>query len=769
MHLDGNYSTINNKISSFSIEEGILSRIIVSIPSNKYDTGITGGDVIFFNNLLGPVNGNYRKSKADSPTTAEVFGIVESVELNGDLNVVISGSINLPTLNIFNTNNTSLNLGSNDVYFLSGQTAGALENYPPTTENYIIKPIYLNAPHGSFTGLVRNYLGYKNQPEYSTDQILSTFSEDMSKSLTYNEYTQRFIVNDVSYSSNTFNSTEKYVFDKFDLETAASQSIDFLLTSDYDSKISDDGKHILLFGKPSKKIYYIYINNLNDIELKATIDVDLVGNPDDLLWAVDNEVTCFTVGTRSLDREADRYDTQINAYQLSSKIEYWKRNVNNTSSPFRWRRVHNTQAKGFLFSKSLSYNNAGPQLDELYVNGGVHRLSDVWCRNKNFTTSYKTLIEDQIEYQTKISTMSYERYDTNIRNLISEGITSGDVLYLAGICSNIPSWPNGISASTSIQNTILLSNLTTFTNHTFDTDQASTKRYSCRFNLNHFKILGKTFGYYYDDPSYKKDCFLYDEIIYSTPNQYDLSTFYNNTKGKTLNNSIKELLQLSNRMVAQSALVVFEAGTTFTSPNYSKNALLSKSKTTETFTLISLLYEYINHTNGNKSKHLIICKYPFYAFDNFNVLQYYHRSDEYQRILPNDGTNFGHLISFKSSTIGPQIIGKYGPNYTSGVFQTTFARVDVIPYQFTNDTTISNPNIDQINNFELFTSNDRFFICTSNKIIVWTYSLSSYIVISYDNFDKALFWYNNNGEFFKLNDKILRYDSSSQNFIEQVI
>jgi hypothetical protein len=362
--------------------------------------------------------------------------------------------------------------------------------------------------------------------------------------------------------------------------------------------------------------------------------------------------------------------------------------------------------------------------------------------------------------------MSYDRYNEDIRNLISEGLTSTGIFNLIGICSNIPSWPNGLSLQ-SWPDFLNVTNTAFFTNHTFDTDIASEKRYSCRFDLNHFKILGKTFNYYYDDPSYKKDCFLYDEIIRANAD-YNLG-IYNNTKGKTLNNSIKELLQLSNIMTNNSTISTYESGTTFTTPIYSKNALLSRSKTTETFTTIALLYEYINHQNGNKSKHLIIAKYPFYAFDNFNVLQYYARSDEYQRILPNDGSGFGYLISFKSSSIGPQITGKYGPNYLSGSFLSTFAQLDVIPYQFTNDTTISNPNIDQINNFELFTSNDRFFICTSNKIIVWTYSLSSYIVISYDNLDKASFWYNNNGEFFKLNDKIIRYDSSSQNFIEQVI
>ena len=363
MALDNNYSTINENNFYYNQVDGLSSRIIISIPYTKYDTGITGGDVIYFDNSNGPVNGVYRKSKADSPENAEVFGIVEScVGDTGNINVVIAGSINLPTRNIFNNNNTSLNLGSNDVYFLSGETAGALENYPPTTANYIIKPIYLNAPHGAFTGLVRNYVGYKNPSEFifNPESVLFTFSEDMTKSLSYNEETKRFFVKSVSYLSDTFTQTETYSFDKPDLETASSQNIDFLLNSEYDAKISDDGKHILLFGKPSKKIYYIYIKDETDIQLKATIDVDLVGNPDDLIWAVDNEVTCFTVGTKCLDRAPDRYDTQINSYQLSSKIEYWKRNVNNSINPFRWRRVHNTQAKGFLFvPEKLFMPNSG--------------------------------------------------------------------------------------------------------------------------------------------------------------------------------------------------------------------------------------------------------------------------------------------------------------------------------------------------------------------------------------------------------------------------
>jgi hypothetical protein len=756
---DNNISAIKSNINFTTVQEGISSRVISFISKDKYDFGITAGDVIRYDTT----RNSYVKSFADTPDSAEVFGIVESVNSNQDLLVVTNGSINLVSDKINTKFSNSIDTGRNDIYFLSGVTPGYLEDYAPEFNNFVIKPIYYNAPHNNFTGIVRNYLGYKlfNSKYNNPLAILVTYSQDMTKALFYSESAQLFFIKNVTYSSNNFYFNNIYYFTKSELEAESNKQISFNLSSGVcDVKISNDGKEILLFNKLLKKIYYIHIESLNDIKLKFLIELDIVGSPADLLLAVDDEVTCFTVASKSLERENSVNDTQLNSYELCSKIEFWKRNINNKVNPYNWRRTHNTQAKGFLFSKSLSIANNGLERDEIYVNGGIHRVSDLWCKEKNFCISYNTLIQDQIDYKSKITHISYNRYSENTKNLIkNDGYTFSEILQLRGICSFQPSYINGLTYQKWVapQTIYGLGGLTFFyTNHNLVTDLPENKRYSCRFDLNHYKILSKENNYYIDDPSYKKDCFLYDELIRPSAG-YSLGE-YNNTIGKTLNNSIKQLLQLSNRMTINSVISDYDTPPTYDIPTYSKNAFLSKIKTTETFTLVALLYEYINHNTNLKAKHLIISKYPFYAVDNKNVLQYYSRSDEYKRIVPNDGTNFGYIVSFKNSTIGSQEFEKYFRSFTP---------IDVIPYSFSNETTVSNFNIDQLNYFELFTSNNYFFICTPSKVLVWNYSSSTYNIIEYPNLDKSYFWYNTNGEFFKLNDKVLKYDNSSQLFVEQ--
>jgi hypothetical protein len=578
----------------------------------------------------------------------------------------------------------------------------------------------------------------------------------MSKSLTYNEVTQRFIIYDITYSSNTFNSTEKYVFDKFDLEIAASQNIDFLLTSDYDSKISDDGKHILLFGKPSKKIYYIYINNLNDIQLKATIDVDLVGNPDDLLWAVDNEVTCFTVGTRSLDREADRYDTQINAYQLSSKIEYWKRNVNNTASPFRWRRTFNQQAFGNVDSKPLSFNSENSiSFLDTYVDGGLHRVNDIFCKNKNFCLSCITLIEDQISYKSKIAPFTYLRYDDDIFNLqYTEGLTN----MVNPINENIISTP----AAT---------NISVISNHTENADLPENKKYCCTFGIDQFRILNKINNYYHEDMSYKKKNFRYDMVaalpssLASGTNAYGYNDYGSgginwSRPGRTLSNSIKQLNQLTSLQQTTDTILNFESVLSlglFTRPYYSRNGLVSRCCSTDTFSLFAFLYEYQHEGDADK-KQLIITKYPFNAFDNLNVFYHYSPSEVHKRLLPDDGTGYGYITSFKSTDLGLTFNGQYA-NRLGHVYGT-----EKIPCSFSTDQTITSININSLNNFSFWCSNERFFIITSNKVLIWEFASSTYNIIDYDNLDKANFYNNNDGEFFVLNNFVFRYNSSTISF-----
>lgn len=120
-------------------------------------TGLTLGNVIRYDV---PTSG-FTAAKADSAPNSEVFGVIESLDsTTNKFNVVIYGSINIDSSK-FADMGSGGGSGGNDVYFLSGSTAGKLQNLAPTSLDQIIKPVYQAAPHGSYSGVVINYLGYR--------------------------------------------------------------------------------------------------------------------------------------------------------------------------------------------------------------------------------------------------------------------------------------------------------------------------------------------------------------------------------------------------------------------------------------------------------------------------------------------------------------------------------------------------------------------------------------------------------------------------------
>lgn len=140
------------------------SRLTAVVQNGTYASGITGGDVIYWN-PLGGAGGLYEKSNASSSASAEVFGIVETVSSSGpssyDLNVVLYGSIILPSSAIYTIAGATGGAGGADVYFLSGLSAGKIQVQAPTEIGNVIKPVYQVAPHGSYSGTVVNYIGYR--------------------------------------------------------------------------------------------------------------------------------------------------------------------------------------------------------------------------------------------------------------------------------------------------------------------------------------------------------------------------------------------------------------------------------------------------------------------------------------------------------------------------------------------------------------------------------------------------------------------------------
>ena len=148
-------SNIKSSFTALTTTNG-GSRLVISIP---YIAGFTTGQVIRYDV---PSSG-YTAAKADQAATSEVFGVIESFNSTTSpslVNVVIYGSVNINSAKLADVGSGG-GSGGNDIYFLSGTTAGVLQNLAPTNIDHVIKPVYQIAPHGTYDGIVINYLGYK--------------------------------------------------------------------------------------------------------------------------------------------------------------------------------------------------------------------------------------------------------------------------------------------------------------------------------------------------------------------------------------------------------------------------------------------------------------------------------------------------------------------------------------------------------------------------------------------------------------------------------
>lgn len=157
-------------------EEGDGKRVAFKISTSDagISAGITLGSVIRYD--VG--SERYDLSKADDPATAEVIGVVESIN-DGIYTVVASGLMVYPNItSVINgyTGNcgvgdpgTGGGLGGADILFLSDACAGKVQLLEPTTPGHIVKPIMQRVKVGSagpnqYNTIVLNYIGYEVSP-----------------------------------------------------------------------------------------------------------------------------------------------------------------------------------------------------------------------------------------------------------------------------------------------------------------------------------------------------------------------------------------------------------------------------------------------------------------------------------------------------------------------------------------------------------------------------------------------------------------------------
>ena len=114
--------------------------------------GFVAGQAIRFNREAATgISGDfYTAAVASSALNAEVIGVVES-STQDTFDLVYGGEISLAGFD------PSFSVTDNDVFFLSGVTAGLLTSIPPSTAGRVIKPVVVRTEGD--TGVVTNYVG----------------------------------------------------------------------------------------------------------------------------------------------------------------------------------------------------------------------------------------------------------------------------------------------------------------------------------------------------------------------------------------------------------------------------------------------------------------------------------------------------------------------------------------------------------------------------------------------------------------------------------
>jgi hypothetical protein len=717
MALDKNNSTIRKQTKIFSIDDStkFYARIMVKISQNLIDSSITVGDVIRYDT----VSRHYVRSFADTSTNSEVFGIVESIDEDGSANIVTNGSININSSKLINI--SGANSGGNDVYFLSGITSGKLQNCGSTFPGHIVKPLYQIAPHGDYTGVFRNYLGYPNQSgtqELLDENFIVAFNTPITRALIFNPAKQTFSVKQATFSSSasTFTFTLLYESSIFNIQTENLDIVDFLYNENYDAKISDDGRHILIFAKLTNKVYYIYIdpNDSNTFKLKSIINVNLPGTPEDKIWDADHEIGSFVVSTRAVNVNPSSNDVRHLSPSVSSKIKYYKRNIS-TSNPFKWKKIHENHAFGFNKdnkSDSLDLPTAVTSDSVLYTSG-VYRTNDIRCRRKNYTMSSIALKEDQVSYKSRESTLQLPRYSSI--NLPSDVLTN---INLIGLTGSI------LTTSNSALDEIYIRNYS-----------EQNRSYALNGHNKSFLINYRDGNdEYHEDHSFRSMYgFLPTRHVYGPviPAGIGLTAFSSPTGGNETNylNFVR-----FGPMIGGVYTEIIAPVENISSSSYTTS--LTSSPSSDDICVVAKLYNFYQ-TN---EKRLIVYKYPFYANITNTVCDYF-------SWFP---------------TVSPPGLRPLAINATSGK-----EIYGYLKHFKTTDIT----ELNSMNHIKIFGDTIRSFIFTTSYVIVLLQSDSSFIKINLNqDFTKSKHFYTTLNNFFMLNSKIYRYNSTSQSFdLQQTI
>jgi hypothetical protein len=136
------------------------SKLAITITQNNH--GFTAGSVVRWNSGKDGTTADYRAAQANTAYNAEVVGVVSEVISGNSFELTLGGILKMNSFFSNTTGTIPAGFTADDVYFLSGHTAGWMDIERPTTPGWVAKPVITRIAEdtdGNIFGSVTNYVG----------------------------------------------------------------------------------------------------------------------------------------------------------------------------------------------------------------------------------------------------------------------------------------------------------------------------------------------------------------------------------------------------------------------------------------------------------------------------------------------------------------------------------------------------------------------------------------------------------------------------------
>jgi len=153
-------SSILNPSVCVKGQGSIASKIALTVTQTNH--GFSAGSAIRWNSGVDGNTAEYVAAQANNAYNAEVVGVVSEVYGENSFEITLSGTVKMNNFFSNTTGAIPAGITRDDVFFLSGNTAGWLDSLRPSTTGWVAKPVITRLAEdseGNIFGMVTNYVG----------------------------------------------------------------------------------------------------------------------------------------------------------------------------------------------------------------------------------------------------------------------------------------------------------------------------------------------------------------------------------------------------------------------------------------------------------------------------------------------------------------------------------------------------------------------------------------------------------------------------------